>query len=444
MIALIDCNNFYVSCERVFDPSLRNKPVIVLSNNDGCAIARSDEAKALGIKMGAAAFLMQDLIRKHDVKVFSSNYALYGDMSARVMEVIRAFIPDTEEYSIDEIFGDLSTMKYINLEKLAGEIREAVMRRTGIPVTIGIAQTKTLAKMANRYAKKTSGRRLQASGYRQQAGSGNEERQSTATGGVFAATSLPLVNEMLAFTKVEDIWGIGSEHAVKLQQNGFYTAADFINAPEAWVRSEMSVVGLRTLQELKGRPCIKWESNPAKKKNICTSRQFGKLITGRKEVRQAIATFASSCAQKLRREGSCARKINVFLQTNVHRKQDAQYFHSVTLDISSPTNSTVELLKFAMRAMDILYKPGYNYQKTGVIVMDLVPETCVQMALFNSADREKEKKVMKAVDELQESFGDVVRFATQEFNKKWNLRRNHLSDSYTTKFDQLAVVNGEW
>jgi DNA polymerase V len=423
MIALIDCNNFYVSCERVFDPSLRNKPVIVLSNNDGCAIARSDEAKALGIKMGAPAFLMQDLILKHDVKVFSSNYALYGDMSARVMDVIRTFIPETEVYSIDEIFGDLSTMKYADLTKLAAEVREAVMRATGIPVTIGIAQTKTLAKMANRYAKKAPGCRLQA-----------------ARPGIFVASGDVEVSEMLLHTKVEDIWGVGPQHAVRLQQNGFATAADFIKAPEDWVRSEMSVVGLRTLQELKGIPCIKWEAAPAKKKNICTSRQFGKLITGKKEVRQAIATFASSCAMKLRKEGSCARKIHVFLQTNVHRKQDEQYFHSVTLDIPSPTNSTVEILKYAMQAMELLYKPGFNYQKTGVIVMDLVPETCVQMALFDGSAREKEKKVMKTLDELHDSFGDVVRFATQEFNKKWNLRRNHLSKSFTTKFDQLPVV----
>jgi DNA polymerase V len=426
MIVLIDCNNFYVSCERVFDPSLQHKPVIVLSNNDGCAIARSDEAKALGIKMGAPAFLMQDLIRKHDVKVFSSNYALYGDMSAKVMEVIRSFIPDTEVYSIDEIFADLSSLTYVNLLKLGTALREAVMNRTGIPVTIGIAQTKTLAKMANRYAKKAPGLRLQAAGP-----------------GIFVAEENFQVVEMLANTKVEDIWGIGPQHAIRLQQNGFTTAADFIKAPEDWVRSEMSVVGLRTLYELKGFSCIKWEPLPAKKKNICTSRQFGKLITGKKEVRQAIATFASSCAQKLRKEGSCARKIHVFLQTNVHRKQDEQYFHSVTLDIPAPTNSTVELLKYAMQAMDLLYKPGYYYQKTGVIVMDLVPETCVQMALFENTNRKKEKKVMKTLDELQENFGDVVRFATQEFNKKWNLRRNHLSKSYTTKFDQLSVVNSE-
>jgi DNA polymerase V len=424
MIALIDCNNFYVSCERVFDPSLQHKPVIVLSNNDGCAIARSDEAKAVGIKMGAPAFLMQDLIRKHDVKVFSSNYALYGDMSARVMKVIRSYIPDTEVYSIDEIFADLSTLKYANSVKLGADLREAVMRNTGIPVTIGMAQTKTLAKMANRYAKKAAGCRLQAAG-------------------VFFASEKDDVAAMLENTKVEDIWGIGPQHAIRLQQNGFYTAADFVSAPEDWVRSEMSVVGLRTLHELKGICCIKWEAEPAKKKNICTSRQFGKLITGKKEVRQAIATFASSCAQKLRKEGSCARKIHVFLQTNVHRKQDEQYFHSVTLDIPAPTNSTVEILKHAMQAMEILYKPGYNYQKTGVIVMDLVPDTCLQMALFENTNREKEKKVMKTLDELQENFGDVVRFATQEFNKKWNLRRNHLSKSFTTKFDQLPVVNGE-
>ena len=429
MIALIDCNNFYVSCERVFDPTLIGKPVIVLSNNDGCAIARSEEAKALGIKMGAPAFLMKDMIKQHGVKVFSSNYALYGDMSARVMEIIRSFVPDLEVYSIDETFADLSTLSFQDHEELATKIRQALMKCTGIPVTIGIAQTKTLAKMANRYAKKASGFRLHASGLNT---------------GVFIASSQKKVEEMLQFSKVEDIWGIGKQHATRLQQNGFITALDFVNAPPDWVRSEMAVVGLRTQQELKGIQCIPWQKETPKKKNICTSRQFGKLITGKKEVRQAIATFTSSCAQKLRKEGSCARKLHVFLQTNVHRKQDSQYFHSVTLDIAVPTNSTAELMKYAMQAMEMLYRPGYNFQKTGVIVMDLVPETVTQMGLFDVANREKEKKVMKTIDDLQASFGDVVRFGTQEFNKKWNLRRAHLSSSYTTSFKELPKVNGEW
>jgi DNA polymerase V len=418
MIALIDCNNFYVSCERVFNPALQNKPVIVLSNNDGCAIARSEEAKALGIKMGAPAHLVRDVIEKNGVQVFSSNYTLYGDMSARVMQVIKEFVPTTEIYSIDEIFADLSTLKYAELATLAKEIREAVMRCTGIPVSIGIAKTKTLAKMANRYVKKTR-----------------------PGEGVFCADEDWKVKDILLFTKVADIWGIGNQYANLLEKNGFYTAADFLNAPEDWVRKEMAVVGLRTQQELKGVPCLKWEEEAKAKKNICTSRGFGKLITSRREVQQAIATFTAACAQKLRKQNSCARKVHVFIQTNVHRKEDPQYFHSITLDLTVATNSTRELLKYAMTALNIIYQPGYNYAKTGVIVMDLIPSTQVQLALFDSENREKDKNMMKAIDHVNKTFGkDVVRTARQEFNKKWKLRQQHLSQLYTTRFDQLMIV----
>ena len=418
MIALIDCNNFYVSCERAFNPKLKNKPVIVLSNNDGCAIARSEEAKALGIKMGTAAFMIKDLIEKNNVQVYSSNYTLYGDMSARVMQVIKVFVPATEVYSIDEIFADLSTLKYTNLTELAKDMREMVLRCTGIPVSVGIAKTKTLAKMANRYAKKTR-----------------------PDEGIFCADEDWKIKDLLSFTKVADIWGIGGQYDKLLNKRGFHTAADFINAPEDWVRKEMAVVGLRTQKELKGIICIKWEEESKPKKNICTSRSFGKLITSKREVQQAIATFTSSCAQKLRKQNSCATKIHVFIQTNVHRKQDKQYFHSITLDLSVATNSTPELLKYAMTALNLIYLPGYNYAKTGVIVLDLVPATQIQLGLFDAQDREKDEKAMKAMDNINKTFGkDVVRMATQEFNKKWKLRQEHLSQCYTTRFDQLMIV----
>lgn len=418
MIALIDCNNFYVSCERVFNPKLKKKPVIVLSNNDGCAIARSEEAKALGIQMGAPAHLIKDVIEKNDVQVYSSNYTLYGDMSARVMQVIKEFVPKTEVYSIDEIFADLSTLKYADLTELAKEIRETVMRCTGIPVSIGIAKTKTLAKMANRYAKKTR-----------------------PDEGVFCADEDWKLNDILSFTKVSDVWGIGGQYARLLEKNGFHTASDFIKAPEDWVRKEMAVVGLRTQKELKGINCIKWEEEAKAKKNICTSRGFGKLITSKREVQQALATFTSSCAQKLRKQNSCATKIHVFIQTNIHRREDKQYFHSITLDLAVATNSTSELLKFAMTALNMIYLPGYNYAKTGVIVLDLIPENQIQLGLFDTDNREKDKAAMKAIDNVNKSFGrDVVRLGRQEFNKKWKLRQEHLSKCYTTRFDQLMIV----
>jgi DNA polymerase V len=418
MVALIDCNNFYVSCERVFDPGLHNRPVIVLSNNDGCTVARSEEAKALGIRMGTPAFMIRDLITKHGVRVYSSNYTLYGDMSARVMRVIREFVPRTEVYSIDEIFADLSSLRYTDPDQLARQLREAVLRCTGIPVTIGIAATKTLAKMANRYAKKTR-----------------------PAEGIFCADEARKVSDMLAATDVKDIWGIGEEYQKLLKRNGFFTAADFSKAPEEWVRKQMAVVGLRTQQELKGVSCIRWEDAPKAKKNICTSRGFGKLITTKKEVQQAIATFTSSCAQKLRKQHSCAQSVHVFIQTNIHRPQDAQYFHSMTLDLPTATNSTRELLKVAMRALDVIYLPGYKYNKTGVMVLDLVPAGEVQLPLFGDAGRRKETATMKAIDHINQTFGkELVRVGRQGFNKKWKLRQEHLSGCYTTRFRDLMIV----
>jgi DNA polymerase V len=418
MIALIDCNNFYVSCERVFNPALMKKPVIVLSNNDGCAIARSEEAKALGIKMGTPAFMIKDVIRKHGVHVFSSNYTLYDDMSRRVMQVINEFIPKTEVYSIDEIFGDLSELVYNDLHQLASDIREAVMRCTGIPVSVGIAATKTLSKMANRFAKKTK-----------------------AGEGVYAAVTPEALSAMLASTGVGDVWGVGPRYAKLLQENGFHSAADLVKAPEEWIRKKMSVVGQRLLNELKGIPCIPFEETVPSKKNICTSRSFGKLITSKREVRQAVATFTSSCALKLRKEGSVARKIHVFIQTNPHRREDPQYFHSITLPLEVPTSSTRELLKYSMRALDMLFKPGYNYMKTGVMVLDLQPSKQVQMGLFDQVDRRRDEKLMHTLDEVNGSFGkDVVRFGTQDFNKKWKLKQEHLSKAFTTRVKEMPKI----
>lgn len=415
MIALIDCNNFYCSCERVFDPLLLGKAMIVLSNNDGCAIARSEEAKAIGIKMGTPAFMIREKLEKNKVQVQSSNYVLYGDMSNRVMQVIREFVPKTEIYSIDEIFADLSQLKFANLFELGREIREQVMRCTGIPVSIGIAATKTLAKMANRYAKKT----------------GIEE-------GVYLAGDARLVEQMMSYTSVADIWGIGKEYAELLVKHGFTTAADLARAPEEWVRKNMSVVGQRILHEINGKPCIKWEEQPSAKKNICTSRSFGQLTGSKNDMRQAVAKFTSSCAEKLRREGSCARKLQVFIQTNPHRNQDPQYFQSITLELAVPSNSTSQLMRYSMSGLDMIFQPGYNYQKAGVMVLDLVPATQVQLGLFETQNWAKEKELMATLDEVNKYFGrDMVRFGVQAYGTAWNLRQENLSPKYTTRLDQI-------
>jgi DNA polymerase V len=414
MIALIDCNNFYCSCERVFQPSLLGRALIVLSNNDGCAIARSDEAKALGIEMGTPAFMIEDQLRQQNVQVQSSNYALYGDMSARVMQVIKEFVPRTEVYSIDEIFADLSTLRYKDPGLLAKEIREAVLRCTGIPVSVGIGPTKTLAKMANRYAKKTR-----------------------PDEGVYCADKDQL-HAMLSNTPVGQVWGIGKEHEKRLQDHGFFSAADLLRAPEEWIRKNLSVVGQRTLYELKGIPCIRWDEETPVKKNICTARSFGRLITTKKEVRQAVARFTASCAEKLRKERTCARKLHVFIQTNPHRRQDAQYFQSVTVTLPVPASSTGQLMRFSMNALDMIFQPGYNYQKTGVMVLDLVPQEQVQLNLFEGTDRVKEQQLMKTMDAVNKSFGqDRVRYATQDYGSKWKLRQRRLSPGFTTRLDQI-------
>src|SRR6185437_2949425 len=325
MYALVDCNNFYVSCERLFNPKLEGKPVIVLSNNDGCAVSRSEEAKALGIQMATPAFLIKDLIEKNNVAVFSSNYTLYGDISERVMKTLESFVPRLEFYSIDEAFLDMHNLDYQDLLELGLRIKNTIMQNIGIPVSVGIAPTKTLAKMANRYAKK----------YHRQTG-------------VFWAANDEMLREMLAATNVGDIWGIGRQYSLFLTRHGFKTALDLISAPEQWVKKNMTVVVQRLFNELKGIPAIDWEFKPPAKKNICTSKSFGKLQTKKEDIKEALCNYAANCALKLRQQNSCCRSINVFLQTNLHRTQDKQYSRSITIDLESPSNFTGEIIKYAI------------------------------------------------------------------------------------------------
>jgi DNA polymerase V len=416
MIALIDCNNFYASCERVFQPTLIGRALIVLSNNDGCAIARSEEAKALGIKMAQPAHLIRDVIEQNNVAVYSSNYTLYDNMSKRVMEVIKRLVPRTEVYSIDEIFADLGGIKKEYLPELAHKIRASVMNSTGIPVSVGIAPTKALAKMANRYAKKTR-----------------------PDEGVFVAGTQDLVDMMLKFTQIGDVWGIGKQHEALLKSKGFTTAYEFVtNAPEEWVRKELSVVGQRLLIELKGISCIKWEEEKPSRKNICTSRSFGNLITRKSELQQAIAKFTSSCAEKLRKEHTCAKKITVFVKTNPHRPTDKQYEQSITLELQVASNLTTELMKYSMKGLGMIFQRGYNYQKAGVIVLDLVPEHHIQLGLFDNQNRKRDQKLMDSVDKVNRVYGrDSVRYGVQDYGKQWHLKQGNLSPQYTTNLDHI-------
>jgi len=418
MFALVDCNNFYASCERVFNPKLEGKPIIVLSNNDGCAIARSEEAKALGVEMGTPAFMIEDLIRDNNIQVFSSNYSLYGDLSDRVMTILSSYAPQVELYSIDEAFLDLSQLAYEDLQELGQRIRATVRQHTGIPVTVGIAPTKTLAKMANRFAKK--------------------KRKDT---GVHWLKGPEQILEALEFTAVGDIWGIGPQRAKLLLRNGFKTAADLIKAPEDWVLKQMTVVGQRLLNELRGIPSIEWELETPPKKSICTSRSFGKLMTEKKDISQAVANYTAACAEKLRTQNSCAEKIHLFLQTNPHRVEDPQYFRSITVPLTVASNNTPELTKTALWALNKIFRHGFKYMKCGIIVMDLVPATEVQSGLFDKKNRKKDGQVMQVLDKVNRQFGkELLRFAVQGYEKRYKLRQASLSPRYTTRIEEIVKV----
>lgn len=418
MYALVDCNNFYVSCERVFNPALLGKPVIVLSNNDGCAISRSEEAKALGVEMGAVPHLMPADMKAHDIKMFSSNYTLYGDMSDRVMKTLSSFVPRMEIYSIDEAFLDVSHMPFTDLRELALNIRKTVIQNTGIPVCVGIGRTKALAKMANRYAKK---------------------RHHAV--GVHCAYTAADEKQMLDYTTVDEVWGIGRQYATMLNKERIHTATDFINAPEAFVRSSMSVVGLRLQKELKGISCMPWEFETPARKNICTGRSFGALITDRAAINEALSNFAANCALKLRAQRSSARSMRVFINTNLHRPQDPQYFRSITVRFETATNSTPVIIKYALKAMDIIFREGYNYMKCGVEVHDLVNESDVQFNMFSEVSPVKESKLGLAVDKLNTLMGrGSVRYGIQGFKKNYKARAAHLSPRYTTDIRDIIKI----
>ena len=418
MYALVDCNNFYVSCERVFNPGLIGKPVIVLSNNDGCAISRSDEAKAIGIEMGAVPHLMKEKIEQYHVKMFSSNYTLYGDMSDRVMKTLSSFVPRIEIYSIDEAFLDMGNMPFTDLLQLGMKIKKTIFKNTGIPVCVGIAPTKALAKMANRYAKK----------------------KNKAVGVHWAANQY-LIDEMLDYTAVGDVWGIGRQYALMLQRNGIKTAMQFTQAPEDFVRSSMSVVGLRLHNELKGIPSIAWEFEPPAKKNICTGRSFGSMISDKNLIKEAMSNYAATCALKLRNQKSAAKEIKVFVHTNPHRTQDQQYFRSVVVQFETATNSTPEIIKYALKGFEIIFKEGIKYMKCGVELREFVPEESVQLNLFSLIDNTKHHKAVMALDKVNKSLGkDLVRFGIQGFDKKFKARAAHLSPCYTTNIKHVIKI----
>jgi DNA polymerase V len=418
MYALVDSNNFYCACEKVFDPGLEGRPLIILSNNDGCAIARSEEAKALGIAMAAPVFMMAKLIEKHNVAVFSSNYTLYGDMSDRIMGTLAGLVPSIELYSIDEAFLDLTHLRNTDLLQLGTVIRKTVRKNVGIPVSVGIAPTKTLAKMANRYAKKNA-----------------------TSMGVFWAASPSLMEEMMRATPVEDVWGIGPQHALLLSRSGFKTAADFLKAPEEWVRKNLSVVGLRHLFELRGIPTMDLEAVHPVRKNICTSRSFGKRIPDKSRLAEAVANYAAACAAKLRDDKSCCQRLQVFIQTNPHKTEESQYLRSVDIELERASSHSGEIIKAALQGLDLIFNPDFLYMKCGVTVMDLVAESTVQGSFFDRADRKRNKDLMDTLDDINRSLGkETVRSAVQGFERNYRLKAEYLSRRYTTRMSDILKI----
>jgi DNA polymerase V len=418
MYAMVDCNSFYCSCERLFDPTLEKRPVIVLSNNDGCAVSRTDEAVSLGIAMGAPEFMIADKIKHNNIAVFSSNYTLYADISERVMLTMGSFVPGMEIYSIDEAFLDMHDLPYEDLLGLGMRIRHTVMKDVGIPVCVGIAPTKTLAKMANRYAKK-------------------HHKHI----GVFYAANESLVNEMLRSTDIREIWGIGKQHSAMLRNHGFQTAADLAAAPDTWILNHMTVVGHRLVTELRGTPAIGWEFATPKRKNITTSRSFGELIVDKNIIKEALANHAAACARKLRDQHTMCGKVHVFLQTNPHRMQDKQFSRSIDMELPVPSNDNASIIKAALKGLDLIHHAGYNYKKVGIVVMELVPDDSVQSAMFCTSNGGKMKQLMQTVDSINRLKGkETVRMGIQVGEKKYRLRANHLSRQYTTNIDELPEI----
>lgn len=416
MYAHIDCNNFYASCERVFNPSLNGKPIIVLSNNDGCAIARSNEAKALGIPMGAPAFKYQELIEKNSVHVFSANFPLYGDMSNRVMTILAGYSPAQEVYSIDECFLDLSGID-VDLKEYGLRMKQHVQKWTGIPISIGIAPTKALCKTATRVAKKFP----------------------QETKGVHVIDSEELRIKALKWLPVEDVWGIGKQHTKRLLAKNVKTAYQFTCMTDNWVKTYMSIVGLRLKNDLKGIPSIKMEE-VKDKKSIATTRTFDYATKDFNTVHERIVTFATKCAEKLRKQKSCCNAIQVFITTNFFRDDIPQHSNSVTVKLPFATNSTIELAHYASEGLKRIFKEDFNYKKAGVIVMDFTPENNQQLNLFHNRNI-KHIPIMKTMDKLNRKYGyDLLRLGAQAPGRTWKMKQENLSKHYTTNINEIILV----
>lgn len=415
---LVDCNNFYASCERIFRPDLATSPIAVLSNNDGCIVAMSAEAKASGIPRGKPLFKVRDEIRQHQVQVFSSNYTLYGDMSRRVMEVLSQFSPEVDPYSIDEAFIDLSGVEDDELEEYGRKIRKTVVKWTGIPVTIGIASSRTLAKIAAGVAK-----------------------QDKNLEGSFSLVNHPDLNDILRETPVEDIWGIGRGSADKLRQNGIRDAWKFSTANLQWVKKKLTIVGMRCAQELRGISCVSLEDVEPGKRSLMFTRSFGHPVTDLKELEEAVSFYTASCAEKLRAKNMVTGMLTLFLR----EYQQGGGWHTnkmqASVALSEPTDFTPDLLLHVQAMLPQLYRKGIRYKKAGIMMTDLTPRDQIQLSIFQKQPRKEDQRLMKAIDEINEKIGKGTVFSGKEgTNQSWHMKSDFRSPRYSTNWKEIPII----
>lgn len=417
MIGIVDCNNFYASCERSFNPGLYGKPIVILSNNDGCIIARSNEAKKLGLEMGTPFYKVQNLLEANKIAVFSSNYNLYGDMSRRIMGLLGKYTPDLTIYSIDEAFLNLSGMN--DLYSYGLDIVRTILRGTGVPVTLGIGQTKTIAKMASKFGKKHPGYR-----------------------GVCIIDTDEKLFKALKLFPIGDIWGIGHRSADKMNYYGIRSAWDFTQKSENWIRKEFKITGVRTWKELRGISCINVEDLPHKK-SICTSRSFAdEGIRDKNILEEAIANFAATCARKLREQHCCCQALTVFAYTSKYRQDLPQSYIHRTINLQVPTHASNEIIHTALNGLRMEWCDGnFLYKKAGVIVWNILPDMAIQTNLFDTIDRGRQTALIKAIDEINRKNGyDTIKVAIQGTNKRWHLKCEHISRQYTTNLNEILKV----
>ena len=421
MYALVDCNNFYVSCERVFQPKFNGKPVAILSNNDGCVISRSNEAKVAGILMGAPAFQIKELVKEKNITLFSSNYALYGDLSNRVMAILGQFTPNLEIYSIDEAFLNFDGLTISDYHEYGIQMKTRIRKWVGIPVCIGFAETKALSKVANKIAKKFQDR----------------------TQGVYVIDTEEKRIKALKWIKIEDVWGIGYRMNKKMKAKNIVTALDF-TAPqhEAWIKKEMGVIGMRLKYELEGKSVLDLEPIVDQKKSIATTRSFPKQIADFDLLRERVATFAAVCAEKLRKQNSCCHTIIVMLVVDKHTVQTSKYYFNMAITLPYASNSTLTISNVAIAMLKKLHQGNEHlkFKKAGVIVTELIDQNKKQLQLFDE-ENPKHLLLMKVMDGLNNKIGDKkVKLATQNLSLTWNMNQNHLSPGYTTNFKDILEI----